>query len=649
MGIFEKIIKYIKKNKYLLRSRKSAYVFLGLIVLGFILNMSGVFGLHKDSDMYNIMDGDYLSQITSKDLTKVSQLIVVGEGSYRDVLIKATDKNKIDVYRNLDPSALDFFNKNTLTPYLEKHSNFNARYMNSYEGVSKRLGVQSDPEKLIKAKENAVIFKTVGSIITQIIIFGCFVWAIYYFQNRSITSAIRKHMPRDIKDSIYDLVGNEEIIKEVLQIEDMYLNRKLYEKYNIVQPFNIMLTGPAGTGKTQIARCMAKALNVPIYYCSAGSLQSGYVGGGSRALSKLAKSAAADGRAIIFIDEAESLLQNRLHGAQHWEKETINTLLSLLDGVNSKNSDTIWILASNMDETKTSMDEAMLRRFPLKINFRLPNFEVRKQILDIQLSQVDPNLVSDDVDTKNIAAMAAGMSPALLKNLINRASLIAVQDGTIITQEILTRAFERVSVGLTDRDATHGQDESRLVIARHEVGHFLIKMHYAIRAVNGNLDLLAENIDVIKISTESISKFNALGFVLSKPSDNKLFSRSEYEEMIMTLYGGTANEELYSGDAGVTAGAADDIRKATEIIKLIVCTSCLYTDIKLNLNSDKEPTQDQLELMQELSRRLYSETKDILGHYRTLSDILVKSLMDNYVLTIDQAIEVIRKNMGSYG
>src|SRR5206468_12776453 len=120
---------------------------------------------------------------------------------------------------------------------------------------------------------------------------------------------------------------------------------------------------------------------------SGSALESGYVGGGSKALNALYRKAASRGRCMIFLDEAQSLFMPRGRSEKKWEDDTANTLLGLLDGVKSdKGQGVISVGASNFDDASTDMDEAMLRRFSVTINFRLPTKAERKELLRSFLS-----------------------------------------------------------------------------------------------------------------------------------------------------------------------------------------------------------------------------------------------------------------------
>lgn len=662
MGKFlEAVKRYLMKFKQfydgLKKSQKIFIVLLSVLISTYfvetILNQILVSRAGQQAQ-YVVKSSDYLFNIDDAKLKTVSKFIVIesNPNSFRvnrDVFLKFADekqKDKVYVVKGISQEAYEAYQSTVLFPYVEKNKNFTVRYVSDLKDIKDRLEVKSDPIKLMRENEFHSLVDGVLDFFFKFALLFLILGYLIYMQRNSITTSISSISPDEINDNMDDLIGLEDVKAEMIQLQHMFENKPLYSKFNIHKNFNVMMTGPAGVGKTKLARCLSKQLNVPMFYCSAASLQSGYVGGGSRALKKLVKSASKHKRAIIFLDEAESLLQSRTHGAQHWEKETINTLLSLLDGVNQNSDEIIWLVASNMDEYKINMDEAMLRRFTLKINFRLPNFEERKAIFEALLSKIDPDSLLPDIDLNHIAGITSGMSPAIIETIVGRAGLMAIQEEIKISQDVLIRAFERVAVGLTDRETTQNRDVERLLIARHEAGHFILKMHSALTKCKGDISKIGECLDVIKISTEAVSKIGALGFVLSKEREIKLVNRDDYEQEIMQLYGGMANEEIFYDVTGVTAGAQNDIEKVSQILKVMVGQVGFYQDHKLNysvLSGEKELTQAQLEIIEKQSTELYNASKSILNKHKQLTNILVDQLMKEYVLTIDQALLIIRE------
>jgi cell division protease FtsH len=182
--------------------------------------------------------------------------------------------------------------------------------------------------------------------------------------------------------SIDDLVGMDDIKAEVAQIKDQYQRRAEYAEYGVVKPFNVMFSGPAGSGKTKLASFLAKELQLPILFHSAANLETGFVAGGSNTLSRIMSMAKRRKRCVVFLDEAQDLFMKR-GGRRKFDDDTANTLLSVLDGVRSSRNEAeiIWIVASNFNSETMQMDDAMLRRFQMKVDFRMPNREERLAII----------------------------------------------------------------------------------------------------------------------------------------------------------------------------------------------------------------------------------------------------------------------------
>jgi cell division protease FtsH len=444
--------------------------------------------------------------------------------------------------------------------------------------------------------------------------------------------------PDKLKGSMDDLIGMEDIKQEVLHLEDMIRNRAEYKSHNIDKPFNVMLTGPAGTGKTKLVGYLAKKLNVPLIQASGSALESGFVGGGSKALNALYRKACAKGSCIIFLDEAQTLFMPRGRGEKKWEDDTANTLLGLLDGVKSdKGAGVIWVVASNFDDASSEMDEAMLRRFSVKINFRLPNKAERGELLKSFLSHKKEGLVDwDDLDLGQVAEMTANLSPALLETVVERASMISIQEKTIINTDLMFRAFERATLGLTDRATTAEKHKQRERVALHELGHFFMQIDPYLRQ-GMTLEQVKEKSHLLKISTESVSKIGALGYVLNSGDDVSLRTLEELEQDVIQLYGGVAAEELFSGARGISVGSQNDIEKATKMLNLMVNRLSMYSRSKIDytqLGGDSNG-EHSIRQVEEKSDELYSYTLGAIRDYKGMIESIKDTLLDQYVLSKD--------------
>ncbi|MBB3220556.1 AAA family ATPase [Pseudoduganella umbonata] len=454
--------------------------------------------------------------------------------------------------------------------------------------------------------------------------------------------------PDKLKGSMDDLIGMEDIKQEVLHLEDMIRNRAVYKQHNIDKPFNVMLTGPAGTGKTKLAGYLAKRLGYPLISASGSALESGYIGGGSKSLNALYRKAAARGNCIIFLDEAQALFMPRGRGEKKWEDDTANTLLGLLDGVKSdEGKGVIWVVASNFDDNNSQMDEAMLRRFSVKINFRLPNKMERKELLNSFLKRKEDGLVDwNDMNLDQVAEITQNLSPALLETVVDRASLLSIQDKVVINTDLMFRAFERATIGLTDRATTAEKTRQRERIALHELGHFFMQIDPYLRA-GMSLDEVKEKSHLLKISTESVSKLNALGYVLSAGDDMSLRTLEELERDVMQLYGGVAAEELFYGARGISVGSQNDIQKATSMLHTMVNSLSMYSRSKLDYSQFKNEMSGEHTLVQVEAKadELYSETLKSIGDYRAVMESLKDVLMERYVLTKDDVFELLHERL----
>ena len=453
-------------------------------------------------------------------------------------------------------------------------------------------------------------------------------------------------MPEKLKGSMDDLIGMEDIKQEVLHLEEMIRNRSEYQSHNIDKPFNVMLSGPAGTGKTKLVGYLAKKLNVPLIQASGSALESGYIGGGSKALNGLYRKACARGRCIIFLDEAQTLFTPRGRGEKKWEDDTANTLLGLLDGVKSdKGQDVIWVVASNFDDASTEMDEAMLRRFSVKINFRLPNKGERGDLLRSFLGRKKPGLVDwNDLDIGQVADMTANLSPALLETVVERASMISIQEKAIINTDLMFRAFERATLGLTDRATTAEKHKQRERVALHELGHFFMQIDPYLRQGLSLAEVKAKS-HLLKISTESVSKLGALGYVLSSGDDVSLRTLEELEQDVIQLYGGVAAEELFYGARGISVGSQNDIEKATRMLNLMVNRLSMYSRSKIDYTQLKNEGSGERTIRQveEKSDELYSYTLGAIRDYKEVIESIKDTLLDQYVLSKDAVFALLEE------
>jgi cell division protease FtsH len=467
------------------------------------------------------------------------------------------------------------------------------------------------------------------------------------FQLKGQFKSLKFLEPAQVHGSIDDLVGMDDIKAEVAQIKDQYQRRAEYAEYGISKPFNVMFSGPAGTGKTKLASYLAKELNLPILFHSAANLETGYVAGGSNTLSRIVSMAKRRKRCIVFLDEAQDLFMKR-GGHRKFDDDTQNTLLAVLDGVRTKSeAEIIWIVASNFNSESMQMDEAMLRRFQMKVDFRMPNKEERLAIIDHYLSQ-RAEKVLPDMDLRHLVEITEGRSPADLETIVNQAGITAVQAGGMIGADTLMQAAERVMVGNVNSNTTKERERDRRIIAIHEWGHFLVDFELERKQAGGDWERIQAEMKTIKISLKANPRNNALGFVFHKQGANLLKTKGDIEHDVRVLLGGMANEELFFGEEGTTNGAHNDITRVTKLLHHAVGEMGMYRKTRLNfgaLSSDgsgRNLDEETRSIMEAQSERLYGETKALLMRLKPLTEHLAGKLMDKGEMSLKEALFEIR-------
>jgi len=457
----------------------------------------------------------------------------------------------------------------------------------------------------------------------------------------------RVYKPKEIKGSMDDIIGYEDIKEEVQHLVDMLKNVALYSKYGIEDIFNIMFSGQQGTGKTTMAVQIAKKLDVPILVTT-GNIETGFVGGGAKVIKSIyakATQLAEENEfstCIVFIDEAQNLLMKRGQSREKWADDTPNELLTHLEGVKSIHDvRIITIVASNFDESNMQLDEAMSARFKKKIHFRLPNEDEREELLLHFLAKVENK--EENINIVRLAKAFSQTSPRTLQTIVQESALLAIAKEKKVSEDDLMKAFEVVMIGKTDRKTTKNKEKERHIISIHEIGHFMADFKQSMAENNQDLEKTKESMKVIKISSESISRANALGYVLSESNDMLLHSINELEKEVRILYGGVASEELIFGKRNITTGSANDIEKITQILNHLFIETSAYSEAKLKLDKIDSLKEVAYKKMEAKAESLYIESLKLLQDDKELIKHLANILIERWVLSKEEIFEEIER------
>jgi cell division protease FtsH len=360
------------------------------------------------------------------------------------------------------------------------------------------------------------------------------------------------------KVTFADVAGCDEAKAELVEIVDFLKAPERYIKIGAKIPKGVLLVGPPGTGKTLLAKAVAGEAKVPFFSISGSEFVELFVGVGSARVRDLFEQAKKQAPCIIFIDELDAIGKSRtsggFYGGNDEREQTLNQLLTEMDGFEASGATVIVLAATNRPET---LDPALLRpgRFDRQVLVDRPDLVGREAILKIHAAKVK---LAPEVDLHKIAARTPGFAGADLANLVNEAALLAARNQrSEVTMADFAEAIERVVAGLEKKSRVLNEKEKRIV-AYHEVGHALV----------GALMPGSGKVEKISIVPRGMA---ALGYTLQLPTEDRfLQSEEELRGQITTLLGGRSAEEIVFGS--VTTGASNDLQRATDLAERMVTT-----------------------------------------------------------------------------
>ena len=356
------------------------------------------------------------------------------------------------------------------------------------------------------------------------------------------------------KVTFKDVAGVDEAKEELQEIIDFLREPQKFQKLGGRIPKGVLLMGPPGTGKTLLARAVAGEANVPFFSISGSDFVEMFVGVGASRVRDLFEQGKKNAPCIVFIDEIDAVGRHRgagLGGGHDEREQTLNQLLVEMDGFES-NEGVILVAATNRPDV---LDPALLRpgRFDRRIVVNRPDVKGREGILAVHTKKIP--LVRRR-RRRGAGARHAGFSGADLANLVNEAALNAARyNQKVVRMHDFEFAKDKVLMGAERRSMIISEDEKR-VTAIHEAGHALVAV------------MLPHADPIHKVTI--IPRGMALGLTQQLPIDEKHnYSREYLEDQIAILLGGRIAEEITIGS--ITTGAGNDIERATDLARRMVC------------------------------------------------------------------------------
>ena len=444
-----------------------------------------------------------------------------------------------------------------------------------------------------------------------------------------------------------DVAGVDDAKKELEEIVDFLKNPGKYRKIGARTPKGVILFGPAGVGKTLLARAVAGEAGVPFFSMAGSEFMEMLVGVGASRVRDLFANAKTSAPSIIFIDEIDAIGRQRGRGfiGGHDEREqTLNQILVEMDGF-TPNDNVVVLAATNRGDL---LDPALLRpgRFDRRVLLDMPDKEGREAILKIHARG---KKFVKGIDWGRVADRTVGFSGADLENMLNEAAILAAREGKeAVNMDDVEEAATKVKLGPAKKRLQSKEDKN--ITAYHEAGHAIVT-HF-----------LPKMDPVHRISI--VARGMSLGHTLIPPAGDRTHeTKSRLLEQITAMMGGRAAEEVEFNE--LSAGAANDIDQATRIARAMVVdfgmSSLGPIDLGPQYDSDEmgrsswyEPanisqaTQEKVDKeVLEIIETCHKNSISLVKKYKSKLDSVAKELLEKETLDRDQFEKIVGKKNGS--
>jgi len=496
------------------------------------------------------------------------------------------------------------------------------------------------------------IWSWMGILLPFLLLIGFFVW----MQRRAMGQAgsimsvgksrAKTFNPDKPSTTFADIAGYEGVKQEITEVVDFLRMPERFREIGARVPKGMLLVGPPGTGKTLFARAVAGEAGVGFLSVTGSDFMEMFVGVGASRVRDLFQQARKMGRAIIFIDEIDSIGRKRgagLGGGHDEREQTLNQMLAEMDGFET--SEGIVILAAT--NRPDILDPALLRpgRFDRQIVVPLPESEERHAILKVHSRD---KRMGPDVDLEVMAKATPGMSGADLANLVNEAALFAVRRNSQQVERIdFENARDRVVMGAR-RESLVLSAEERRATAIHEGGHAVLTV------------VLPHADPLHKVTI--LPRGMALGVTWSLPEERHTYSKDFFEDVICRAMGGRVAEKIVYGH--INSGAANDLEQATGIARRMVREWGMSERVgpmawhgqqqvflgEDLMTSGREYSDDTARMMdEEISRILLEQEQrahELLTKHRAGLDLVAEALLDKETIDGSEVAQLVQAGMG---
>jgi cell division protease FtsH len=439
-----------------------------------------------------------------------------------------------------------------------------------------------------------------------------------------------------------DVAGLDEAKEEIMEVVDFLKQPEKYKKLGAKIPKGVLLTGPPGTGKTLMAKAMAGEAGVPFFSISGSDFVEMFVGVGAARVRDLFKKGREKAPCIIFIDEIEAIGRSRSMSKTQTNDErenTLNQLLVEMDGFNTKDGETVIILAAT--NRPDLLDKALLRpgRFDRQILIDKPDITGRRDIFKVHLKKLT---LAEGIDAEELARQTPGFAGAEIANVCNEAALHAARKKkSSVEMEDFISAIDRVIGGLEKRNKLISPKEKK-IIAYHETGH----------AVCGWFMEHAHPLVKVSIIPRGEA---ALGFAQYLPKEQNLYTKNELLDTICMTLAGRVVEELIFND--ISTGAQNDLERTTQMAYAMITLYGMsntvgpfsFKELQNEYSLNKPYSDETANLIDDEARKMikacYTRTVDLLNLHMDKIHEIAALLMEKEVLSQNDFEKILGKRV----
>jgi cell division protease FtsH len=420
-----------------------------------------------------------------------------------------------------------------------------------------------------------------------------------------------------------DIIGLDEVKEECFQLIKFLKQPKKFKKMGATLPKGLLLVGETGTGKTLLARAIAREAGVPFISTSGSDFIQIQTGIGAYRIKSLFAKANLNSPCILFIDEIDSIARKRSAFSSECEEfdRSLDQLLIEMDGFNSNDNVIVIGTTNNLN----LLDPSVLRsgRFDSIININLPNHKDRVNILKYYIvkKKLTKKVDLDDIQLKHIVQFTEGFTGADLESLVNEANFLIVKTGI---KKIRINTLNDIITNMIRGAKIPPLKNSKLIYkhAYYEIG----------RGLTANILTGHKNIQNVVLA----SRENENSSIELRSSNSSILKKeSHFISQIIGLFGGHISKKVAFGLNETTIALNDDFIKIVNKILETYDTLGFYESGPINLasitstsddpifyNFLSKSTENDIEIFNILNF-CYSVATLLINNNRLLIDILV--------------------------